>query len=88
MGRIQALLCLLVATSFVFGESEQEHGVMDSSKGSGFGGMDMSKPAGGYGGYDEDDMCCPIKHVRGGNMNHFKTRDLINFCCRKYGRNL
>ena len=82
------MLCLLVATSFVFGKSG--YGIVGSGyggKGSGFGGMDMSKPAGGYGGYDEDDMCCPIKHVRGGNLNDLKTRDLINFC-RKYGRNL
>ena len=46
----------------------------------GYGGMGYGKPeasgsgmqgyggglGAGYGGYDEDDMCCPVKYVRGG----------------------
>merc|ERR1719512_590190 len=59
------------------GSEKPMDGEMDSGKpekpgygdmGSGYGGMGMDKPTGGYGGYDEDDMCCPIKRVRGGRM--------------------
>merc|ERR1719400_2859170 len=54
-----------------YGDMESGYGDMGSDygdMGSGYGGMGMDKPTGGYGGYDEDDMCCPIKRVRGGRM--------------------
>merc|ERR1719414_1573829 len=53
-----------------YGDMGSGYGGMGSGYGgmeSGFGGM--GKPTGGYGGYDDDDMCCPIKRVRGGRMS-------------------
>ena len=32
---------------------------------------------GGYGGYDGDDMCCPIKYVRGGKHSIVVNRDQV-----------
>ena len=63
------------------GSGKPGYGGMGSGK-PGYGGMGSGKPGSGglgagYGVYDEDDMCCPIKYVRGGKHLIFVNRNLV-----------